>query len=128
MFLRIINGQWHSYSISTRQKHPERSASNAPLAQPTQSPDTWSFARAWRGGGSVNRRANNELAELDLIEHILCLVHIAPDPGRRRHSTHHWMLRIMEMFGGVLARRRIATANVAARSAFAKSDPKGALA
>jgi hypothetical protein len=38
------------------------------------------------------------------------------------------MLRIMEMFGGVLARRRIATANVAARLAFAKSDPKGALA
>jgi hypothetical protein len=37
------------------------------------------------------------------------------------------MLRIMEMFGGVLARRRIAAANVAAGSALAKSDPKGAL-
>jgi hypothetical protein len=37
------------------------------------------------------------------------------------------MLRVMEMFSGVLARRRIATANVAAGSALAKSNPKRAL-
>src|SRR4026209_128639 len=59
-----------------------------------------------------------------LIEHILRLVHIAPDPGRWRHSAHHRMLRVVEMFGGMLAGRRIATADVTARSALAKSDPK----
>jgi hypothetical protein len=37
------------------------------------------------------------------------------------------MLRIMEMFGRVLARRRIATADVAAGSALAKSNPKSTL-
>ena len=37
------------------------------------------------------------------------------------------MLRVMEMFGGVLARRRVATADMATGSALAKSNPKRAL-
>jgi hypothetical protein len=36
------------------------------------------------------------------------------------------MLRLMEVFGRVLARRGIATANMTARSAFAKLYPNGA--
>ncbi|HEU4478611.1 MAG TPA: hypothetical protein VFR80_08840 [Pyrinomonadaceae bacterium] len=54
-------------------------------------------------------------------------MHIAPDPARRRNSAHHRMLRIMEMFGGVLAGGRITTTNVAARPALAKRDPQRAL-
>jgi hypothetical protein len=37
------------------------------------------------------------------------------------------MLRLMEVFGRVLARRRIATADMAARLALAKSNPNSSL-
>ena len=62
-----------------------------------------------------------------LAEHTLCLMNIAPYPSRRRDSAHDRMLRLMEMFSRVLACRGIATANVAARLALAKSNPNGAL-
>jgi hypothetical protein len=48
---------------------------------------------------------------------------ITPCPGRRWDSPHDGMLRLMEVFGRVLARGGIATANVAARLALAKSYP-----
>jgi hypothetical protein len=85
-------------------------------------PDVGRRACRWR---SYNRQL--ALKAPALFEHTLCLMHIAPDPGGRGNSAHHWMLRVMEMFSGVLARRRIATANVAAGSALAKSDPKSTL-
>jgi len=85
----------------------------------------------WEARRPVNRRTNNELADFaaaqDLFEHTLCFMHIAPGPSRRRDSAHHWMLHVIEMFAGVLARRRVATADVATGSALAKSNPKRAL-
>jgi hypothetical protein len=88
-----------------------------------------SFIQTLRRRACRWRSYNRQLAlkAPALFEHTLCLMHIAPDPGGRGNSAHHWMLRVMEMFGGVLARRRIATANVAAASALAKSNPKRAL-
>jgi hypothetical protein len=62
-----------------------------------------------------------------LIEDILFLMDIAPYPSRGRDSTHDGMLCLMEVLGRVLARRGIATADVAARLTFAKSDPKRSL-
>jgi predicted nuclease of predicted toxin-antitoxin system len=52
---------------------------------------------------------------------------IAPYPSRRRNSTHDRMLCLMEVLARMLARRGIATANVAARLALAKSYPKRSL-
>jgi hypothetical protein len=49
---------------------------------------------------------------------------IAPDPSGGRDSAHDRMLRLMEMFGRVLARRGIATTNVTAGLALAKRNPK----
>ena len=62
-----------------------------------------------------------------LTKGTLCLVDIAPYPSRRWDSAHDGMLCFMEVPGRVLARRGIATANVAARLALAKSDPKSSL-
>ena len=52
---------------------------------------------------------------------------IAPYPSRGRDSAHDGMLRFMEVLGRVLARRGIATADVAARLALAQSYPKRSL-
>ena len=60
-----------------------------------------------------------------LTERALSLMDIAPYPSRGRDSAHDGMLRLMEMFGRVLACRGIATADMAARSALAKSNPNG---
>ena len=57
-------------------------------------------------------------------EHPLCLVDVAPYPGRGRDSAHDRMLSLEKVPVCMLARRGIATANVAARLALAKSDPK----
>jgi hypothetical protein len=58
-----------------------------------------------------------------LTEHTLCVMDVAPGPSRRRDSTHDRVLRLMEVFGRVLARRGITTANVTTRLALAKSNP-----
>lgn len=52
---------------------------------------------------------------------------IAPNPSRWRQRAHDRMLRLMEVFGRVLARRRVATADVTARLALAQRDPKSFL-
>ena len=52
---------------------------------------------------------------------------IAPDPSRGWDSAHDGMVRLMEMFGRVLARRGIATTNVTTGLALAKRDPKSPL-
>jgi len=52
---------------------------------------------------------------------------ITPYPSRRRDSAHDRMLCLLEVPVRVLARRGIATANVAARLALAKSYPKRSL-
>ena len=52
---------------------------------------------------------------------------VAPSPSGRRDSAHDGMLRLMEVFGRVLARRGIATADMAARLALAKSNPNSSL-
>jgi hypothetical protein len=62
-----------------------------------------------------------------LIKDTLRFVDVAPRPGGRRDGAHNRMLRLMEVFGRVLARRGIATADVAARLAFAQSNPKSSL-
>ena len=62
-----------------------------------------------------------------LAERILCLMDIAPYPGRRRDGAHHGMLRLMKMLGCVLAGGGIATADVAARLALAKRNPNSSL-
>ena len=49
---------------------------------------------------------------------------IAPCPSCRWNSAHDRMLRLMEVFGRMLALRGITTANVAARLALAKRDPR----
>ena len=53
-------------------------------------------------------------------------VQIAPGPllpGHRR--THHWMLCLMEVFGRVLSRGGVTTADVATRQALTECDPLG---
>ena len=124
--LHIRISQDHARSLQpTRSLRRDATGAFMPTALMTlfAHPNVWAGVLAGRGLQSPirSRRAGK------LIEHILGLVHIAPDPGCRRHSAHHWMLRIMEMFSGMLAGRRIATADVTARSALAKSDPKSAL-
>ena len=52
---------------------------------------------------------------------------IAPDPRRGRDSAHDGMVRLMKMFGRVLARRGIAATNVTAGLALAQRDPKSSL-
>ena len=60
-------------------------------------------------------------------EHALALMDIAPCPGGGRQRAHDRMVRRMEVFGCVLARRRVATADVTAGLAFAQRDPKRSL-
>ena len=60
---------------------------------------------------------------LRLTEDTLRLMDVAPCPSRRRDSSHDRMLCLMEVFGRMLSRRGIATADVAARSALANRDP-----
>jgi len=58
----------------------------------------------------------------------LRLVNVAPCPASRRDGTHHRMLGFMKVFGRVFARRRVATADMSARSALAQRHPKSSLA
>ena len=62
-----------------------------------------------------------------LTKGTLRLMDIAPYPSRRWDSAHDCMLRLMKVPGRVLARRGIATADVAARLALAKRYPKSSL-
>ena len=64
---------------------------------------------------------------LRLTEDTLRLMDVAPCPSRRRDSSHDRMLCLMEVFGRMLSRRGIATADVAARSALAKRNPNSSL-
>jgi hypothetical protein len=67
--------------------------------------------------------ASRFLRQRKLTEDTLLLMNIAPCPGRGWDRAHDRMLRHMKMLGGVLAGRGIATADVAARLALAKSNP-----
>jgi hypothetical protein len=67
-------------------------------------------------------RRHAPISSFDLTR--LDFVHIAPHPGfAGLNGTNQWMLRLVEMFGGVLVFRRVATTHMSTDQTQAQVNP-----